>query len=412
MKDQQTVMELSRLDPVSARPASALADAVTDKDVDQAMLRWAIDNRIAGQLTVIVPISVIAIAANDTPQKYIFWGLLALQMIAQFMIAASSLYVQHRLKNGLPPALAITVWTGCEALAGSVWGMMMIPTTASILGNMAAFTICIALSVTVTASCLMSAPATRLVHGFLIGFSVTMAVQLISFSHLYGLYPSIGIVGFILALFMIVTALKRNAHVGERTSMENRLLTDRLEDALQVAEYLSRHDSLTGLLNRRDFERRASELLAAQQITGTQDEMAIILIDIDHFKAINDRHGHAAGDEVLLAISALLKDYVRSEGRNAGPGDAIARWGGEEFILLLTECSVENAKDVAGRIRDAVQKYDDPILPEKLNITVSLGVSAWAFEESLGDAISRADDAMYSAKAAGRNRVHGIEQAA
>ncbi|QBX55331.1 GGDEF domain-containing protein [Nocardioides seonyuensis] len=158
---------------------------------------------------------------------------------------------------------------------------------------------------------------------------------------------------------------------------------------------LAARDGLTGLLNRTGFLRLADEHLARHD----GEESQVIMADLDHFKAINDEHGHAAGDHAIITFAAVCTASVRVT-------DLVGRYGGEEFILLLSGASLERASDVTESIRTEMAKLasvEGAVLP-----TVSFGVCS--VDGSLETAIERADAALYKAKEAGRNRtVHHAE---
>ncbi len=151
---------------------------------------------------------------------------------------------------------------------------------------------------------------------------------------------------------------------------------------------LAEHDSLTGLYNRRRFE----ALLGAQVAS---DDGAVVLVDIDHFKFVNDSLGHAAGDELLRAVAANLDDSVR-------PGDCVARLGGDEFAVLLADVDEDTARSVAGHLLTAARSTATAVA-----VTVSAGVAAFKAGELSNplDALVAADIALYQAKEAGRDRV-------
>src|SRR5258708_5248888 len=177
----------------------------------------------------------------------------------------------------------------------------------------------------------------------------------------------------------------------------------RAEQALQRAneqlEQLALHDPLTGLANRRKFvERFAYEMARADRI---RTPPSLLMIDIDHFKAINDQHGHLAGDACLKALAALLAASVRAV-------DLVARFGGEEFVVLLPETSVAQSLMAAERIRCKVQAQPvgigDGAPP--VAVTISVGAaSAAGLVPTLDEILARADEAVYRAKRAGRNQV-------
>lgn len=163
---------------------------------------------------------------------------------------------------------------------------------------------------------------------------------------------------------------------------------------------LAATDPLTGLSNRRNLLTMAEHVMAQAHRAG--QPTALILADIDHFKAINDLHGHEAGDRVLVHTGALLSQTCRAQ-------DIVARWGGEEFLVLLPATSAAAAWTLAERIRTAVTHQ--PLAPKEgaIEVTLSLGVAVVHAREPLASAIARADGALYRSKEEGRNRVTTAE---
>jgi diguanylate cyclase (GGDEF)-like protein len=150
-------------------------------------------------------------------------------------------------------------------------------------------------------------------------------------------------------------------------------------------------DALTGLLNRRRMSDQIhTELARARSGNGM---LAVMLLDLDHFKTINDRYGHTSGDLVLAQVSAVLRRGVRE-------GDVVARWGGEEFLILLPSAGIERGVDVAERIRNEVRA-----IPGDVRVSITVGVAVWRDGEDLEATIHRADAALYEGKRGGRDRV-------
>jgi diguanylate cyclase (GGDEF)-like protein len=171
----------------------------------------------------------------------------------------------------------------------------------------------------------------------------------------------------------------------------------RINDALQVQSSslaeLARHDPLTGLLNRNGL---SHELVLLAKHQGDQlFPLSLVFLDIDHFKNINDQHGHAVGDDVIRGVSNLVRDHIQRR-------DVFARWGGEEFLLLFPGTQPGEAALVCERLRQIIVTH---AWPAGMVVTCSFGVAQWHFGEDLGRAIERADKAMYRAKREGRNRV-------
>ncbi len=161
-----------------------------------------------------------------------------------------------------------------------------------------------------------------------------------------------------------------------------------------------RTDPLTGCLNRRAFTQEAHGAVArARELS---QPLAVMMIDIDRFKNVNDRHGHPVGDRVINSVVGTLLDTIRAT-------DVLCRMGGEEFAVMLPSEAIDSAAEIADRIRGAVAERTIPLDNEGssyLNITISIGVAVLEYtDESLFDVLGRADKALYRAKASGRNRV-------
>jgi diguanylate cyclase (GGDEF)-like protein len=161
-------------------------------------------------------------------------------------------------------------------------------------------------------------------------------------------------------------------------------------------EELTRTDHLTGLFNRRHLDAEAPRLLALSRRKNASS--AVLLVDVDFFKRINDSRGHDAGDAALVRLATILRKAVR-------PYDLVVRYGGEEFLVLLPLSTPPEALEVAERIRRTIQETPVYVNHEGFGITVSVGVYAAGALHDLPDAIARADEALYEAKRSGRNRV-------
>lgn len=155
-------------------------------------------------------------------------------------------------------------------------------------------------------------------------------------------------------------------------------------------------DSLTGLFNRRHMLDLADKEIARH--AGNPEELSFLLLDIDHFKQFNDQHGHEIGDRILKCASTVLAQTLREE-------DYIARWGGEEFLVILPSTTREQAIQTAERIRCAIETNSWTFDDLHVSVTVSVGVSQYGAGESLSEAVARADMALYEGKRLGRNRV-------
>jgi diguanylate cyclase (GGDEF)-like protein len=184
---------------------------------------------------------------------------------------------------------------------------------------------------------------------------------------------------------------------GQRLQSENALLDSSLRDARHAAS----RDPLTGLFNRRHLDAYAAPL--AEAVRARAEDVALCIVDIDHFKRINDAHGHGVGDEVLRAIANLLGTRLRD-------GDCLARIGGEEFIAVLRRCDIGRGHRVAEALRLIVSGVEIETEAGAVGATVSVGVAQWGADETFDAALRRADRALYQAKRAGRDRV-GVDAA-
>ena len=180
------------------------------------------------------------------------------------------------------------------------------------------------------------------------------------------------------------------------------LLVSRLVGRL---ERLSRHDALTGLLNRRAMddllaqEEQRARRLVGQGRTPNTGQMAVLMIDVDHFKRLNDSQGHATGDRALQHLATVMASQLRDI-------DHLARWGGEEFLALLPATTGADALVLAERLCERVRSRPLQVDDLRLPLTVSVGVAEWLGpHDSLDGLLGRADGALYQAKQAGRDRV-------
>ena len=215
--------------------------------------------------------------------------------------------------------------------------------------------------------------------------------------------PRIEMLNFAFAAIVLVAAAVLSMRMG---TLRMRLAQRKgeLQQALATIRELAQVDELTRLSNRRHIV----EALVAGQVRAQRSgrPLSLVLVDLDHFKQINDTHGHAVGDAVLCAFADALRAGLRES-------DAAGRWGGEEFLLLLPDTGAAAAAVLVDRLRDAVAHMSfEHVLPG-LRISFSAGVTECAPTEVTHVAIERADQAMYLAKEAGRarTRVHGHEDA-
>ena len=206
----------------------------------------------------------------------------------------------------------------------------------------------------------------------------------------------------------VVELLGVSRDISSRKAVEDGLRTARAEAeqsrrSLEIVNaelsLLANTDPLTGTDNRRSGERALADAVRSRAEEDSA-HISLLILDIDHFKSFNDRHGHLAGDRVLIELVIDLRARMRGT-------DTLARWGGEEFIVILHDCPLQQALQIAETFRAAAATAAAarPPIHDELS-TISIGVAEAAPGESVTDWVHRADQALYAAKSAGRNRAH------
>jgi two-component system, cell cycle response regulator len=183
-----------------------------------------------------------------------------------------------------------------------------------------------------------------------------------------------------------------------RTQIRKKRYTEQLRDSVQTSIELAITDALTGLHNRRYMETHMPGLL--EQALSRGQALAVLVLDIDHFKLINDTHGHDAGDQVLREFARRVRKSIRGI-------DLACRYGGEEFVVVMPETDLAAATTVAERLRGRIASEPFPIQQEGrgIDVTISIGIAPLGENDNAASVIKRADQALYRAKRNGRNRV-------
>lgn len=198
-----------------------------------------------------------------------------------------------------------------------------------------------------------------------------------------------------LSLELIATISDHNIHSDllKNLILDNSALNIELESNYKVIKKLSETDKLTGLYNRLKFSDNLEYELSKQ--SRNNSKLSLIMFDIDHFKSVNDNYGHDIGDHVLREISVIVSAELRDY-------DTFARWGGEEFLILIPDISIDDCYKKADEIRAAIEAFD--FISDRV-ITSSFGVTAYEKGEDKNVVIKRVDEALYESKRTGRNKV-------
>lgn len=389
----------------AAQPAQGAQ--VTEADIDQLSRRNFLEHIALSNVTNVVPFTLIALCCS-----YVANGALLAALLAFNAAAVFGMYlVSRRLRKATSLQQSAFWWRVYEVASfasGVLWAATMLPVIASLGHDIASMFVCVIIIVSVAVTSMVVASQWRTVLSFLAGVMLCLIPQTVAHLAVLGPIPLVATIGLGPALAGLAHAIRKQERLMVRTQLENQQLAESLTEALAVAEFLASRDSLTGLYNRRAFEELALGIRAEEPDTP----LSLILLDLDHFKSINDRHGHAIGDAVLKRTAHLIESTVGPldvVGRGDG---AVARWGGEEFILLLRGATLEQAAHIAETLRQGLAALHNPQLPEGLVVTGSLGVACWREGMPLHLGIGMADTAMYQAKKAGRNRVSLMDEGA
>ncbi len=368
------------------------------------MLKRALGNPFRNRLPTLIPLFVIAYAALGLAQRNLMLALVGTLLLALILTAYAALRVTKNLTADRIPdeaeTRAMRIWLFLELVSGAIWGLMIAPIAETGSVSLSSNIISVTLIVTLSLAVVIAADAQKLIKAMLIGFAMTsIPVTIYHYPH-FGPYTLFALILFTPTMYWISDRLGKRALESLHSEMENVVLNQKLSEALSISEYLSAHDSLTGLLNRRDFERVTEELRTQSQ----SEKVAIIMVDLDNFKQINDQYGHSLGDDVLRTTARLMRYQLRDLEISNSHEEAVARWGGEEFIIAVANCGADDAVRISENIRCCLESYQNENWPHDITFSGSFGGTCWLPHEPLNSAIKRADDAMYLAKSGGRNQ--------
>ena len=393
--------EASSANPPCTGP---LPNGVQADDVAVQCLLHTADREIAGIHAVLVGLGFMLV---------VHWGQPTLRWVAisaglRFMVLLNQVWVTRRIERiGAVQALAERldrrlVWG--LAAGGVAWGLL-----AWAIGPIGHWTLRDELTIMML---LVSAPLTLITTSYLwqgmLAFNAGLWGLMFLRVATDGLtrdallvMVSLGFLAVVLYLYgrqlhrQTLAGVVANLHslsLSGELGMANGQLTQALSRALALAT----HDPLTQTLNRRAFIDRTEVEASAMQRHG--HAACLLMLDLDNFKAINDNHGHATGDEVLTACAAAIQTVLRG-------ADVLARWGGEEFIVLLPQTQAADALSVAERMREVLQALQPAHWPNGLRVTASIGLAPWPPGQDVDAVIRLADAALYAAKAGGRNQI-------
>ena len=336
-----------------------------------------------------------------------FWKALVVMMGARLVVASVSgaigRTIARKMQSGEPILKTLNLLCMSFFIGGSTWAGIVIAVPLEYWSTPEILSLFGMLCVGVTVVTIIASPVPRTMWAFYSGFSLTMgaffAMHLKELGSLPYVWAGVTVLTSGLAIRISRDIRKTVAINAENRRMAATLshLNEELGVALDRADRLARYDQLTGVRNRRAFEEEAGAIAVRRD---TDEQWFAMLVDLDHFKAINDRHGHFLGDEVLRRVGEIMTDVERRV-----PHTVSARMGGEEFALLMPGRGQAEIVAAAEAMRQQIERLQIDGGAEPIETSASFGLSAWHANEPIHAALRRADDALYEAKEAGRNRI-------
>lgn len=334
--------------------------------------------------------------AQWLPNATDFYLPMLLRFIALFGTAIFYETIRKRLATNAEVLAPLRFATVLAAFAGLSWATLIIPVFLEPTLHPASYIVTAGVFISVALITTHTAAIRRISVPFGLGFLATFLFALFWTRTELALWLGAGLTMVMGAIAIFAAGSARQRLEAADLLIENQLLTEDLEDALAHAEFLAVRDPLTGLYNRRAlFEDALFD-------DAPGDRHQVMIVDLDNFKQVNDRFGHDRGDTVLIGVAEVFRDTLREL---PGEGHFAARLGGEEFAVFLATADDTEADRVAAILKDRIAGVAARLgLPDAL-ATASIGVCGKRRDESIGDALQRADNALYGAKKSGRNRV-------
>ena len=344
----------------------------------------------------LLALAVLAVSVTALGEPGLLGAFLALRLVSFIFTRWAATRLERRIKARIAVGYAEHMLFLAMVATGATLALMLWPAPPGApMAATATIGVVVLVTVTLIAVTMAAFPAAR--DGMLGSFwLVSCSVVTYNPARLDEVFM---LVATIFTLGVRVYASNTGRHIVEaaKTTVANARLTQDLAEALAKSEYLSSRDPLTGLYNRR-------RLFEETDWHSPSNSLHLLTIDLDRFKAINDRHGHAAGDAVLVATARKMLTVLEEHSWRLD--HTAFRLGGEEFLITLQGLDLSEAESVSECLRRAIETVGEE-LPEygALSVSASIGLAEWRPGESLDTALQRSDIACYQAKDAGRNRV-------
>ena len=351
--------------------------------------RRTLPANIAGTLLVIG-------AAQALPNAADFYIPMLLRFLALFATALLYGKIRRRLDARASTLVPMRMASVVAAFGGASWASIVLPIFLDPYLHPASYIVTAGVFISVALIITNTSAIKHIAIPYTIGFMATFLGALAFIPLGTALWMAGGLFFLMGGIVIFSIGSGRQRLETANTWVHNRRLTEDLEEALARAEFLAIRDPLTGLYNRRAlFEDRIYE-------NAPGDRYHVMIVDLDHFKQVNDRFGHDMGDRVLVGVATAIRDVLRSL---PGEGHFAARLGGEEFAVFLAIADDREADRAAECLRTATHRLAASFgLPPGVG-TASIGISSMQREEHVAEALQRADNALYEAKGSGRNRI-------
>lgn len=341
---------------------------------------------------------VIAVAAMMMPQGEMFAIPLILRIGAMILNRWGWNCLRRDMRNSSGTVPSFRRLQFCLFVAGATWAVTLLPLL--VQGTIHPARVAVGGTVLIGVGLIftMLAPLKSVAFSLAAGFFLVLAIGMEAASDEFSFIMLVPLIGMGAALVAFSYAASRQKVLTAEMLVDNRRLEAALGSALESAEYLATRDPLTGMLNRRAF-------FEAEQHPTLRKGAAqhLLTVDLDHFKQINDTHGHDVGDRVLVATAEHIRKTLDTI---PGSGHCGCRFGGEEFVIFVNGIAPLLMRHTAEALRRRIRNIPDIIgMPGAISVSASIGVAKLGRNESFDDALRRSDLAMYRAKDRGRDRV-------
>lgn len=380
---------------------------VTERDADWVRESWretvrsVLINEHRAFPANVLSVVLFAGAASFLPNASAYILPLLMRVLALVGAHLSYNHLRSRIENGAPLEPALRLLGVMLFFGGMSWAYLLLPSLDPSVDHplrvLVAGGTLVGVPLIVTMTATLRIPTLAYVAGFLITLFAGVILGEPDAAFVY----SVGVTLLAAGVLIFAFANVRQREASADMLVENRRLNEDLAEALAHAEFLAKHDPLTGLYNRRAlFEQRLVE-------SAHNDTAHMLLIDLDHFKKLNDTFGHDTGDRALIEASKLMRDVMR----DYGPGyHFAARLGGEEFCLFIDEPDAAKALVFAEDLREAFSQLHEAVGLPAGALSASIGLTHHDRGETVDLSLQRADAEMYDAKTQGRNRVRRVER--